>query len=153
MKKAFSWFLMGLFALTFAACSGDDDFNMEETTAGGYNATVDQAVGKWQRITKVGTKVLNGKVKDTDRDSDPDRLVIEADGTWEYYDYDSEKGYELEGRGRLVVENGVIKGNGRQTFTAAFITNNILTIHYNEPDYDDGKTYTKYYKVTFTKIQ
>lgn len=92
----------------------------------------------------------NGVAYDVEMDYDPDWLIIKAEGTWEYWDYDDTRQREFQGQGNLEIgENGIIMGNGLAVFTASGIVGNNMIVRYNEYD-DDG---TEYHEVSYIKVQ
>ena len=93
MKKNFMWLLMGLCALTFASCGSDDDNSGTQGGGTTGGVTLAQVVGTWELFHATGYQTVDGAAgHNWDEDTDPDWLIINANGTWEYQRYDTSSG-------------------------------------------------------------
>lgn len=153
MKQTFLWLFMGLCALTFVACGSDDDNKSNGGNVPTGKVTLAQAVGTWQMAGEVSWKVNSaGETYDykENTNAEPDWVVIKADGTFEYWEYDNGERH-LDAAGPLDIENGYVVGNGMVKFTGVTIQGNVMviaTVDYNH----DGKGYDKYEVLSLIKV-
>ena len=114
-----------------------------------------QVVGTWQMSSESSYKIWpNGTKFDYDTDWEADRIEIQADGNWTFYDFDDETGtYKPEAHGHLVLDaNGYIVGNGLYTFTGLSVNGNTMSMTHQYPEMEDGQPCVKVVTANFTKI-
>lgn len=155
MKQKFLWLLMALCAITFAACGDDDDSPVPgpDVPVVVNKIQLAQVVGTWQMTSESSYKIWpNGTKFDYDTDWEADRIEIQADGNWTFYDFDDGT-YRPEANGHLVLDaNGYIVGNGLYTFTGLSVNGNTMSITYQYPEMEDGQPCVKVVTSNFTKI-
>lgn len=165
MKQKMMWLLMGLCTLAFSACGSDDDNS--GTTNGGQTpggstktgVTLAQAVGTWEQFHESGYVTLDGvRQRDFDEDTDPDWLVIKADGSFEYWEYSTtSKERHQDGAGMLIVEDGYVVGrpgeSGIVMFTSVYLSGNVLTVSFVETETKSGKEQKEYITASFRKVK
>ena len=157
MKKNFMWLLMGLCALTFAACGSDDDNSGTQGGGTTGGVTLAQVVGTWELFHAKGYQTVDGAAgHNWDEDTDPDWLIINANGTWEYQRYDTSSGNHYKNAsGTFVIENGIIKTAGTEELgiTSIWLNGNVLTVVFVSSEVKSGKKYVDYETQSWRKIK
>lgn len=145
MKKLFLIVAAMFAAVSFSACSDDDDFD------------VANIVGTWKYVREVGYEISDGEREDYDETINSDmRYVFNEDGTGKltekedgYFHDDRPFTWAASGSSQLTISFTNVS-NGEQTYTILKLTSSEMQLHYHNKKLDEHgrdleENFTKYF--------